>query len=189
MHAGQVQKVLLADMSTVNKQFGFSLVELMIAIAIFGLVATLAIPSYRQWIENSRIRNAAETIQNGLQKARAQAVSNNAQVRLVLGANSAWTIECVAVTAVCPAVIEDHKASEGASDTITIAALPAGATTLTYTNLGSRSANAGELTAVNIDSSALAASDTRDLRVVIGTGGNVRMCDPNLASTDIRACP
>lgn len=176
-------------MRYLHKQFGFSLVELMIAVAIVGIVVVLAIPSYHQWIENSRIRNAAESIQNGLQKARAQAVLNNAQVRFVRGTNSAWTVGCVNVTALCPAVIENHQANDGASANVTVVTLPAGATTLTYTNLGSRSANAGELTAVNVDSSAIASADTRDLRVVIGTGGNVRMCDPNLASTDVRACP
>lgn len=175
-------------MAVKQQQLGFSLIELMIAIAILSLVMIIAIPSYQQWIANSRIRNAAESIQNGLQKARAMAVTNNAPVRFILGANSAWTVGCVTTTATCPAVIEDHKASDGASTTTTITKNPVAATTLTYTNLGSRSANTGELLRVDIDSSTLASADSRDLRVVIGTGGSVRMCDPNLPSTDLRAC-
>lgn len=169
-----------------NKHFGFTLIELMVAIAILSLLLMFAAPSYQQWIANSRLRNAAESIQNGLQKARAQAVINNAQVRFVLGANSAWTVGCVTTTATCPAILEDHKASDGASSATTINALPNGATTLTYTNLGSRSANAGELIAVNVDTSAIASADSRELRVQIGTGGNVRLCDPN--ASDVRAC-
>ena len=161
----------------------------MVVVAVIGVLGALAIPSYQQWLANSRIRNAAESIQNGLQKARALAVTNNAPVRFVLvGNNSAWAIGCVTVSSTCLAVIEDHQANDGASNTTTVTKTPSTATTLTYTNLGSRSANAGELLSVDIDSSAISTTDSRELRVVIGTGGSVRMCDPNLPSTDLRAC-
>ena len=172
------------------RQRGFSLIELMVAVAIFGIVAIIALPNYREWIENSRIRNAAESIQNGLQKARAQAVLYNTPVKFVLGNNSAWTISCATATttAPCNATIEDHKANDGGSSAISITPNPSTATTLTYTNLGSRSANAGELTFVDIDTSSLTTAASRDLRVLIGTGGNVRMCDRNVVSGDLRAC-
>lgn len=175
-----------------SNEIGFSLIELMIAVAIFGIVSVIAIPSYRQWMENSRIRNAAESIQNGLQKARAQAVLYNTSVKFVLGSNSAWTVSCATTTttAPCDATIEDHKAKDGAGTTTSITPNPATANTLTFTNLGARDISkvSSELNYVNIDSSSLAAADSRDLRVKIGTGGNVRMCDPNLPSTDFRAC-
>jgi type IV fimbrial biogenesis protein FimT len=52
-------------------QAGFTLVEMMIAIAIFALLVLAALPEFRIWMQNTQIRTAAEGILNGLQFARA----------------------------------------------------------------------------------------------------------------------
>jgi type IV fimbrial biogenesis protein FimT len=45
------------------------------------------------------------------------------------------------------------------------------------------------LTQIDIDSAVMAAANSRDMRILIGTGGQIRMCDPNVAeATDPRAC-
>jgi type IV pilus assembly protein PilA len=41
-----------------NKQKGFSLVELMVVIAIIGILATIAIPSYKLYLAKSRVAEA-----------------------------------------------------------------------------------------------------------------------------------
>lgn len=174
---------------------GFTLVELMIAVALLGILAALGLPNYQIWIENTRIRNAAESIQTGLQKARFEALKRNQPVQFVLGANSAWTIGCVTATAACPAAIEQRGSKEGSSASISVTAAPAVAsTTVVFTNLGtvlqSPPALAAPFTRVDIDSTALSATDSRDLRVTIGTGGVGRMCDPysGLSASDPRKC-
>ena len=43
---------------------GFSLVELMVTVAVLSLLMTLAVPSFNEWIQNGRIRTAAESIQS-----------------------------------------------------------------------------------------------------------------------------
>ena len=63
---------------------GFSLVELMIALVIMGILLAMAAPSYQIWISNTRIRTTAESIQNGLQMARAEAVRRNDRIRFQL---------------------------------------------------------------------------------------------------------
>ena len=63
---------------------GFSLIELLIGVAVLGILLALGASSFRVWISNMRIRTAAESIQNGLQLARGEAVRRNAQIRFQL---------------------------------------------------------------------------------------------------------
>lgn len=184
-----------AQNKPVVKQHGFTLVEMIIVVAILGVLGALAVSSYTIWIENSRIRNAADSIQTGLQKARMEALKRNADVQFVLDDNSAWSIGCVNVTADCPGEIETRVAKEGSSANITVTATP-DATTVVFTNLGRvRSAAQGAaedpFTRLDIDNAALAEADSRELRVLIDAGGINRLCDPytGLPATDPRKCP
>ncbi len=184
------RRFVLIPMPTARAS-GFTIIEMMIAIAIIAIAAVLGIPSYKAWIHNTQIRNAAESMQIGLKRARSEAVGRNSNVSFALiGTDSSWVITDVATAA----PIETRAASEG-SKNITLTTLPAipPATTITFSNLGSVIANADAsptLTQVNIDSSLLAAAESRDLRVTVGIGGNSRMCDPDpgLAVTDPRKC-
>jgi type II secretion system protein H len=63
---------------------GFTLIELAIVLVIFGILMQLAIPSFRSWLANGRVRTVAESLQNDLRQAQAEAVRRNRQVALVL---------------------------------------------------------------------------------------------------------
>lgn len=169
-----------------RKNLGFSLIELMIAVALFGVLATLAVPAYRDMIQNNQIRNAAESIQTGIQLARAEAVKRNTTVRFILdGTNSAW---CVSTGTTCPGTIQNRVVGEGSSTSVTVTPTPAGS--LVFNSLGiltSPTPTAGS----GFVELAVAHSTTglRNLRVAVGIGGSSKMCDPALASTDVRSCP
>ena len=63
---------------------GFTLVELMIALAILGTLIMLALPSMVTWIQNTQIRTAAEGMYAGLTLARSEALRRNTTVRFQL---------------------------------------------------------------------------------------------------------
>jgi type IV fimbrial biogenesis protein FimT len=178
---------VLSPGKNVSKSSGFSLVELVIVVAIIGFTAAIAMPSYNAWIQNTKVRTATESILNGIQKARAEALTRNTQVKFTLGANSAWTVQCVTVAAcgdLPGGVVETRSNQDGGTTTVTVTATPGGASELIFTNLGIKSTVANQLSQVDLS---LTDAD-RNLRVTIGAGGNVRMCDPSATSTDPRKC-
>jgi type IV fimbrial biogenesis protein FimT len=175
-------------MQAKSTQLGLTLVELMIVVAIVAILAAAAAPSYRAWIQNSKVRTAAESIQNGIQRARSEALIRNTPVQFSLGANSAWTVQCITAASCADfpgGLIESRVSNEGGTSAATIVALPGGATNVTFTNLGIKSTTAAnQLTQVNVS---ITDAD-RNLQINIGGGGNVRVCDPSAASTDPRKC-
>ncbi len=182
---------------------GFTLIELLITIAIFSITLTFGVSSYRSWVLNSQIRNAAESISDGIMRARAEAVKCNVDVAFVLlGTASSWKVtnvkDCGDVAASgIPAgtTLESRSSSEG-SKNVTVAATPGGTSTITFGNFGTMVPNTDTPqtqtpTQFNLSSNGSGSGVTlRPLRVEIGAGGNARVCDPNLptSTTDPRRC-
>lgn len=62
------------------RERGFTLLELMVGIAIVVLSLAIVAPGFADWIQNSKVRSYADSLQNALQFARAEAVRRNTTV-------------------------------------------------------------------------------------------------------------
>ena len=160
-HRGQVQ--------------GLTLIELMITVAVLAIGLSLAAPSFTQQIGNYRLRTASESIINGLNFARAEAVRRNSPVSFTLTAGgSGWT-----VAQVSPATTLQSRA-DGESPGISASSTTA-SSTVTFTATGFVDNSVVRLSQINLASSA-ANTDTR--RIDIFGGGLIRVCYPTVTTAD-----
>lgn len=183
-----------------RKQGGVSLIELLVSVSVLGVLLALAMPHFAQMIQDAQNRTAAESLLNGLQTARAEALRRNTPVRFSLldpGGKVAWKVGCVNAN-ICPTSLQKREASEGGGNArigVTNVALPrpptaetfadvlaAGAgldqsTVVTFDSFGRVPAAATEISRIDITNAV--SSSTRRYVVTIGAGGQVRMCDPD----------
>jgi len=179
---------------------GVTLIELLIGLTILGILLMMAMPSYSIWIQNAKIRAATESLQAGLQLARAEAVRRNAQVELVLTESSPVPAD---VGAIGPSTtgrnwvvrvfqaggiyndddfVEGKSAAEGGGTGVAIAA---GVSSIRFNGVGRPTPTPPATVAIDVTNPS---GGDRPLRVTVSRGGVIRMCDPKLAAPNAQAC-
>jgi len=74
-------------MSLHSKQSGFTLIEMMIVIAILAIFAAIAVPNFLSYLPKHRLNGAARQVMGDLMAARMQAVSQNNEFKIFFLAN------------------------------------------------------------------------------------------------------
>jgi len=193
-------------------QSGVGLIEVVVALVIFGLVAFAVLPDVSLWIRGLAIRNTGDAIKAGLERARMEALRRNAPVSFWLvtqpgggalndscavSANGAsWVIsiqspdgKCSAMPSVTadPLLVDKWAASEGGRSVVVTATDSNGAPApqVIFNSLGQVASTVMPIATVEISH---ADGGARNLRIVVDVGGAVRMCDPNAGAGDPRRC-
>jgi type IV fimbrial biogenesis protein FimT len=187
-----------------RRQAGATLLELMVTVAILGILMAIGMPSLRDWILRNSVTVGAEGLQNGLRQAEAEAIRRNARVEFLLtndkpsvatisslsaaGNGQNWAVRVLdssfkplADTAL--AYVAGQPMSEVSSDlTIT------GPASVVFSGTGRGSTIDGVgLTEYQIYRVSRSGAD-RALCVFVTPGGAVKMCDPSAASGTPYAC-
>lgn len=198
-------------------QQGFTIIEMAVTITIMALLLFTAVPNITSWLDNTRIRNASESLQHGLQTARAEAVRRNQNVSFWLvstnagagldnscaleGDSASWVVSvndpsghCDAApsTTASPMIVTGRATSDGGART-TVTTFQSDGTTagtrVTFNGFG-QITNADAIRKIDITGSDSSNTNYRKLRVTISTAGLVRMCDTHVTNdSDPRKCP
>lgn len=189
---------------------GFTLIELMVGVALFALLMTLAIPTFTVMINNARLREMGASIMAGLQAARSEALRRNQTVEFALtadpvtdgsdinvtanGTGPTWVVRALDDLAVPTGTLVDFRAGlEGSNQTdpaalyarIASTSLPPSGT-IRFDALGrsptiaTASGATFDITPANANECRAQGGDLRCVRVVVTTSGRVRMCDPSV---------
>jgi prepilin-type N-terminal cleavage/methylation domain-containing protein len=93
---------------------GFTMVELLLAMVLFAVVSSIAIPSFRGYIDNTKLKGAARQIMSDICDVQERAKSENAQYRITLNPDPANTYDLERLTA--PAQTQTKTLTEYGSD-------------------------------------------------------------------------
>lgn len=169
---------------------GFTLIELMIGLAIVAIALVLGIPSLNQFLDSSRLKAAATSFSSGLQYARSQAVARNERVQFTSN-GAGWSVATVAAPGT---VLQSRANTEGGATRVNMAEA-SGLTTAIFNGLGA-SIKADGTAQVQLvfsfsspdNACVSAAGPIRCLDVRVSPAGQVRLCDPAVAAGDSRGC-
>lgn len=74
---------------------GFTMTELMVTLSVTAILTTVALPSFRDYIANQRVRSAAQDLFSSLLYARSEAIKRNETVLIVPDAggwSQGWSV-------------------------------------------------------------------------------------------------
>lgn len=156
---------------------GFTLLELMITVALLGILAALAAPSFNSLIQSSRLTASANELVAALQMARMEAIRTNSRVEVCPSTNgsscagSDWRRVIVLRPTTTPATVVRDVAMEAGS----LSAVGSGNVTATTINriwfMADGFVRTGSLTAptqvatIGICTTRLSKDNARDVRI------------------------
>lgn len=158
---------------------GFTLIELMVAIAILAILVTMAAPSFSSFIDKYRVKRAADTVSAFLINTKSEAIKRNTTVRAVfqpgawcVGMTTADTCDCTATNSADSCEIDGaERVVRGSDFKDILLAVSADESKFSFTPLRG---------AVNAGNAQVTSANGLQVRVVVkNTTGRIRLCSPS----------
>lgn len=153
-----------------NRERGFTIIELMVALVVVAILAVVAAPGFGEYFAAQRVKGAAEELLGDLQFARMESVQKNAQVTVAMS-GSGYTISRGATTVKTVNLGSGTSVSGGSTLQAVFDPVRAMATIT----------NGPSVTLANTGTS-------RTLRVDVNAMGRVNICSPGGSFKGYEAC-
>lgn len=183
---------------------GWTLIEAMVVVSILSIMAAIGLPQMGTLLANGRVRSAAQSLQDGLAIAQAEALRRSTNVELLLttsdptqtGASIAaqasnWSVRVPADATRGIATTSLVRSATDASQLAPTIENRAGAVGIVFGPSGRVStdtAGAYTPTTGNVTFRITAPNSDRPLCVYTTMAGSVKTCDPKLGASDFRSC-
>ena len=120
-----------------NCESGFTMIEMMIAVAIVGIASVIAIPSYIEWKARHDLREAVSEIASDLNLARVVAINRNRQATVTIQLSGSGIVQVSGLAsglAIFPAQTMNGS----------VTGLPDGTTNVAFSSMGLSTATANQ---------------------------------------------
>ncbi len=173
-------------------------------LSALSILFAVGMPAFGRLLHDIEIRGSAEGLRAGLQKARAEAVTRNALVRISftnVSGRPAWTLGCVRSNLRCPSTISSYSANADtlirwgaarSNDQIALSTalapgnrMPSG---VTFNALGTAPGVESNADASRIDVTHAINEEAKRLVLMITAAGAIRLCDPSADSGSVLRC-
>lgn len=180
-----------------KRNTGVTLIETMIVIAIIGILAAMAVPSFNEQMKQQRVEGAAEELVAALQNAKAEAIKRNAFVGIAFSpatkdaTHSTWCYGMTPPAATAAATCDCTVANSCLTGSV-VQSSDFNGITVNFNAAGSRVFNPLRGTGTS-GTIRFSAGNNKTLGVTTSPLGRIRICKDTTSTigsyTDSGACP
>lgn len=171
---------------------GFTLIELIVVVAILGVIMAIGIPGMIQYIRNAKVQALAVELKESIEQAKIEAIKRNSNSTITIygssgnntGKNTIITVDNTEVGSrtvkQAEKVLKIYKSVINGQQISNTLQTNQESTSITFSSNGRITGTATNILITGEQGSDGCGPENVCFRLELTTGGNIRMCNPNL---------